>query len=427
MSFAYFCFIRPLLLVIYFGILTPLSNKVRRLNTLRQERRRLRPQWAQCIWFHASSGEFEYVKPVLTRLRRKHPDRPVVVTYSSSSYAENIARFPGVAHCEPLPIDLPGPLHDFFRRLNPTVLCVAKSDLWPEALRMCRQRKIPVVTFATSFAKDMGFLERVWKKFVFSSTDVCLTIREEDRQTLEALISKDSPSHLRPTIQALGDPRYDQAHERLSKASPQRLFPPSKKITLVAGSTWPADEQVLLAAVTPLLKEDLLQVVWAPHEPNPSHIKDLIQQLQSLGLRVRTLSEVTTDDPSAPYSVVLIDSVGHLAELYQCADFSFVGGSYKKRVHSVLEPLAAGSVVFTGPFIQNSPEALEFATIDTAEIGSMVMACPADALHGKLRRLVSLYRQNEDLRREHRQSILAEFDKRRHSSDKILEVILKGV
>jgi 3-deoxy-D-manno-octulosonic-acid transferase len=106
-----------------------------------------------------------------------------------------------------------------------------------------------------------------------------------------------------------------------------------------------------------------LQLVIAPHEPTPEHVDPLLQKLSELGANPRLFSEIESGKkPAGPASsAVIIDSVGKLYKLYKLADLAFVGGSFRKEVHNVMEPAGFGIPVFFGPKIKNSVEALKLA------------------------------------------------------------------
>jgi 3-deoxy-D-manno-octulosonic-acid transferase len=104
-----------------------------------------------------------------------------------------------------------------------------------------------------------------------------------------------------------------------------------------------------------------------PHEPTPEHLAALEKQLENLGLVSKRLSQLApTDeiDNSLNTSVLLIDRIGILANLYGAGQVAFVGGSFGPGVHSVLEAAVYGAPVLTGPRFRNSPEALELAAND---------------------------------------------------------------
>jgi 3-deoxy-D-manno-octulosonic-acid transferase len=340
-----------LLLAMTFGTL--FLPKVRAGLRLRRQRRPWPHFDLAPVWIHASSGEFEYAKPLIRELKERDPRRPVVVTYFSPSFAKAIEKFPGVDFSLPLPLDLPGPTRDFLLRLKPKCGLIARTDLWPELLHQARSLSVPMILFSVTKTKAPNSLIAVFYKWIFGYLDAVFTVSEADAKILKSILPKLS-------IQAIGDTRFDQVLTRLNSPKPLRdSLQPSHEKTFVAGSTWPEDEKVLLEALTPLLQADQMQLVIAPHEPTPSHVESLIEQFKKKNIAVALYSKAD----SFKSGVLIVDQIGILAELYRWGAFAFVGGSFKASVHSVMEPLAAGCLTFVGPFHRNNREAIEFQNL----------------------------------------------------------------
>src|SRR5206468_9901747 len=150
---------------------------------------------------------------------------------------------------------------------------------------------------------------------------------------------------------------------------------PAGAFTIVAGSTWPADEAVVLPAFVDLLAQvPSARLVLAPHEPNPDHLAGIAQAAARVGLpRPVRLSQV---EPTSSAPVIVVDRVGILADLYALGDVAFVGGGYHRAgLHSVLEPAVFGVPVVIGPRWDNSRD----AGLLVARGGAV--ALPADGRH----------------------------------------------
>jgi 3-deoxy-D-manno-octulosonic-acid transferase len=176
-----------------------------------------------------------------------------------------------------------------------------------------------------------------------------------------------------------GDTRYDQVWQRAQRAdrSSAALSPlASSRPTIVAGSTWPADEAVLLPAFAALRRlVPNARLIVAPHEPTPAHLAPIERWAGSDRLRLNRLE--LADDSS---DVVLVDRVGVLGDLYALADVAFVGGGFHDAgLHSVLEPAAFGAPVLFGPRHEASRDAVilvrHTAARSVTDVGSL-----ADAL-----------------------------------------------
>jgi 3-deoxy-D-manno-octulosonic-acid transferase len=135
--------------------------------------------------------------------------------------------------------------------------------------------------------------------------------------------------------------------------------------TVVAGSTWPADERVLLAPVSRLRRDRGLRLVIAPHEPTASHLEALERRLDRLALRHTRLGALLAAGAGVGMApdVVVVDRMGVLADLYALADVAYVGGGFGRAgLHSVVEPAAIGVPVLFGPAHGNAREAGELAS-----------------------------------------------------------------
>src|SRR5690606_28009400 len=152
-------------------------------------------------------------------------------------------------------------------------------------------------------------------------------------------------------IRVTGDARFDQVWARVAALGGEaalverpllrRLHDPDVE-TIVAGSTWPADEARLVPAYARACGEIPLRLIIAPHEPTPAHLTGLEARLGEAGLRHARLAEVERNDGPLP-DVVVVDRVGVLAELYAVARIAYVGGGFGNAgLHSVIEPAALG-------------------------------------------------------------------------------------
>jgi 3-deoxy-D-manno-octulosonic-acid transferase len=159
-------------------------------------------------------------------------------------------------------------------------------------------------------------------------------------------------------VSVTGDTRFDQVWARaISVDRDGPIIAPlrSERATLVAGSTWPADERPLLAAWLELrARIPTARLIIAPHEPTPAHLAPITRWCHESGLRCASLG----DDSAGASDVVLVNRVGVLGDLYAVADVAYVGGGFHSAgLHSVLEPAAFGAPVLFGPRWTNSRDA----------------------------------------------------------------------
>lgn len=373
--------IAPLGLLLSLTLGTLFVPKIRAGLRLRRQKREWPKFQKRPLWIHASSGEFEYAKPFIREVKNRHPEQPVVVTYFSPSYERAITQFPGVDFALPLPIDLPGPTRSFLQRLNPTAGFLARTDLWPELLNQGESLKIPLVLFSATKTKRPAFFPRLLNRWLYGYLDAIFCVSTADAEKIRELAPKTETT-------AIGDTRFDQVLQRLKNPKPLRenLRPP-RAITIIAGSTWPEDERVLLDALAEDLRSEKIKLILAPHEPTPSHLNQLIHDFEKLNIHFDRYSQAT--EFKTP--VLLVDQVGILAELYQWGSLALVGGSFRSSVHSVMEPLAAGCFTIVGPYHHNNREALDFQLVQVNGAVCVQVAQTSDELKTLIRSASKLW------------------------------------
>ncbi|MEK7356124.1 MAG: glycosyltransferase N-terminal domain-containing protein [Bdellovibrionota bacterium] len=373
-----------------------------------------RPAWkieplGRPVWIHCASGEFEYAKPIVTRLKAKNV--PVLVTYFSPTYVDVITKFPGVTGVVPLPWDIASEMEAFIDHHRPRVLLVARTDVWPEMARVAREKSLPSLLFSATLTASSGRargLGRWMARAVLSQLDSIWCVSDDDQKVFEAMGLK---------AEVKGDSRFDQVKARLAAPKPVRdeLFADDPRPIFIAGSTWNEDETVLIEVAKRFEKE--IRFVFVPHEPTDAHLQELEKRLGDGGLSSVRYSSAT----SWTEGVLLVDRVGLLAELYLKGRFGFVGGSFRKTVHSVMEPLGAGALTFVGPLHLNNREALELKTITSiGELKCVEAVSSAAEMTERLR--LALAADPERLKAK----IHDEVEARTGASDHVIEWIIRS-
>jgi 3-deoxy-D-manno-octulosonic-acid transferase len=313
------------------------------------------------VWVHAPSvGEGLQAKPVLETLRAERPDWQLAYTHFSPS-AERLASHLPVDVHDYLPMDRPADVRAALEALQPTALVFSKLDVWPELTLAAARRGARLGLISATVAPDSSRLKwptRVWAAPAYAALDRIGAISEDDAERLAELGAR------RERVSVTGDTRYDSVAERAERLDRgreplARLGEPgsASPLTIVAGSTWPPDETVLLGAFADaLVQVPRARLVLAPHEPHPDHLAGIALTCKSLGLsRPVRLSQLEHDTAGA---VIVVDRVGVLADLYAVGDVAYVGGGFHRAgLHSVLEPAVFGVPVIVGPDWRNSRDA----------------------------------------------------------------------
>lgn len=307
------------------------------------------------LWVHAPSvGEGLQARPILGLMRARQPSTQLAYTHFSPS-AIHFAASLDVDFHDFLPFDTPADAAVALDSLDPTALVFSKLDVWPVLTREARRRGVRLGLISATLARGSSRRSRtasVLLRDAYAALDAVGAIDDADADRLVEL-------GVRPSvITVTGDTRYDQVWERaerIDRAAPLLSRLRSDRPTIVAGSTWPADETVLLPAFVAVRRAvPTARLIIAPHEPTSDHVSPIEAWARQEGFAVSRV-----DDPAAPGGdVVIVDRVGILGDLYALADVAFVGGGFHDAgLHSVLEPAAFGAPVLFGPRHEGSRDA----------------------------------------------------------------------
>lgn len=321
------------------------------------------------LWSHAPSvGEGLQARAILEALGHMHPGSQRAFTFFSPS-AVSLAEQMPVHVGAYLPWDVRTEVESVLEALRPAVLSFTKTEVWPGLTAMAVERGVPVVLTAGTLPAGAGRLRPIARwllRDAFGSLERVMAIAAEDAERFTRLGV--APGRITVT----GDPGIDSAWKRASGVDPEadhlRPFARDERPTLVAGSTWPTDEEVLVPVLARLRERfPALRVIIAPHEPTPVHLRRLEARLGESDFRVAHLSAVEERGDASDVDAVVVDRVGVLAQLYTAGSLAYVGGGFHgDGLHSVLEPAAAARPCVFGPRHQGSRAAVELAELHGA-------------------------------------------------------------
>ena len=332
------------------------------------------------LWVHAPSvGEGLQALPVITLFRERHPEAQIAYTFFSPS-AEGFGATVGADFDDYLPFDTAPDAERVLSALRPSAIVFSKLDVWPILAESAARRGVKLgMLSATMPASSLRHspIARLVLGDAYSSFDAVVAVSDGDALRL---IAAGVPGD---RITVTGDTRYDQAWQKAEAGSSERenLIAPLRgpRFTMVAGSTWPSDEERLLPAwlAVKSVYPDF-RLVIAPHELSPEHLESIESWGRAHGLttaRVRGLSASTAD-------VVIVDRYGMLGDLYALADISYVGGGFRSAgLHSLLEPAAYGSPVIVGPRHEDNRDARLLIAA-----GGAFRCADANAIESRIRR-----------------------------------------
>lgn len=308
------------------------------------------------LWMHAPSvGEGLQARPVLELMRVRRPEMQLAYTHFSPS-AVAFARTLDVDFRDYLPFDTPGDARVALNALAPTALIFSKLDVWPVITREAQARGVRLGLISATLARGSSRRSRAAGTLLrdaYAALEVVGAIDGADADRLVQL-------GVRPrVIVVTGDTRYDQVWlraQQVDRSSPMLERLRDGHHIIVAGSTWPADEAVLLPAFAALRRSarESPRLIIAPHEPTADHVAKIVDWAKRACLSVARLDELAAGSAD----IVVVDRLGVLGDLYALAKVAFVGGGFHSAgLHSVLEPAAFASPVLFGPLHENSRDA----------------------------------------------------------------------
>jgi 3-deoxy-D-manno-octulosonic-acid transferase len=293
------------------------------------------------IWIHAASyGEFEQGLPIIEAIKLKFPKYKIWLTFFSPSGYEHRKNDPAVDAVTYLPLDGPENAKAFIEKVNPQLIIFIKYEFWFYYLSAAKSNNIPTLLVSAIFRPDQLFFK--WYGGFYRNMLALFTrvlVQSKDDYDLIA------PIITNKKIFITGDTRYDrvvQTAQDKTSIEWMQLF--SNHKTIVAGSTWKEDEELLSKTTAHFTQ---LNWIIVPHHVDARNI----DACKMIFPKAITLTQFLENNIQQTKPIILIiDRIGVLRLLYKYAFVSYVGGGFSKDgIHNVLEPAAFGNPVIWGP------------------------------------------------------------------------------
>lgn len=310
------------------------------------------------VWVHcASLGEYEQGKPVIEALETEYPQRQLVVSFYSPSGYEVVKNREPNRTIIYLPADSEVNAKAFLKILNPKLAIFIKYEFWYHYLQQLRHRRVPTLLVSGIFRIEQPFF-KPWGVLHKQMLECFAHFFVQDG--VSEYLLKDIGFQ---NVSVSGDTRFDRVGAILKHPKPLPVIEKFKSDAplFVAGSTWPADEDVLQPMLPALIAKGW-RVVIAPHDVDAKRIHYL---QTALGQRAITYSAAEKGGMQKQ-DVLIIDNVGLLAHIYKYAELAFIGGGFGKGIHNILEAAASGLPVIIGPNYRKFKEAKDLIDIDGA-------------------------------------------------------------
>lgn len=336
------------------------------------------------VWFHASSlGEFEQGRPMIERLRREHPEVPILLSFFSPSGFEVRKNYPYVDAVVYLPFDTPRRVRKFLDLVRPSMAIFIKYEFWGNYLEELHKRGIPTYLISSIFRPGQRFFRKgggLFRRMLGCFTHLYVQ-DERSRRLLRVIDVKN--------VTVAGDTRFDRVTDVMRSSVEIPGFPgfaPRTRLKFIAGSSWEADEDIY---VPWLNAHPEIGFIIAPHEFNETRLEALRNRfasktvlLLSEWIHILKESERGNTPPPAWLSGIrgiIVDSFGKLSSLYRFADIAYIGGGFGAGIHNLNEAAVYGIPVVFGPNHEKFKEASDlitcgggFSVANSSEFGATI-------------------------------------------------------
>lgn len=301
------------------------------------------------VWFHAASlGEFEQGRPIMESLKNSHPEYKILLTFFSPSGYEVRKDYQGADIICYLPMDMSWNVKRFLDIVQPDCAIFIKYEFWMNYLLELKKRQIKTYIVSAIFRESQlffrsygGFYRRLLKSFTH------LFVQNDESVRLLHSIGFDN-------VTKVGDTRFDRVADIAAKSKDLPIvqaFKSDAKV-LIAGSSWPNDENILL----PYFNQNFpLKLIIAPHEIDEEHLQSIISQLKRPYIRY---SQATIENVKEA-DCLIIDCFGLLSSIYRYGEIAYIGGGFGVGIHNILEAAVYGIPVIFGPNFRKFQEAVD--------------------------------------------------------------------
>ncbi|EKO3652958.1 lipid IV(A) 3-deoxy-D-manno-octulosonic acid transferase [bacterium 19MO02SH05] len=306
------------------------------------------------IWIHAVSvGESIAAIPIIHGIKQRDPHQSIVVTTTTSTGAQQIAKLGDLVEHRYMPLDFSGCVRRFLNTVRPSQLLIIETELWPNTLRCVAQRSIPITVINARLSERScqryQKFQRFFDQLASHITKLLCQYSSDAERFLRLGVAKEK-------VLVTGSIKFDlninqdviQAGEQLRKQLGQH------RPIWIAASTHKGEDELCLAAHQQVLTTypEALLILVPRH---PERFDSVAELCLSQGF---TLSR-RTEAGNKHSQVYLGDTMGEMLTLIGSADICLMAGSLlgdKVGGHNPLEPAALGKPILNGPSYYNFSE-----------------------------------------------------------------------
>ncbi len=311
------------------------------------------PSDERILWIHVSSlGEFEQGRPLIEKIRKERAEYKILLTFFSPSGYELRKDYKGVDYIFYLPIDTPRNAKRFLDIAHPEVAIFVKYEFWLNMLFELGRRSIRTYIVSAIFRQNSIFFRSYgfyWRRALKSFTT--LFVQNQESKELLSGIGIDR-------VVVAGDTRFDRVASIASSNKRNDIIERFKGEAplFIAGSTWPADEQVLI----PLIEQNPgIKFVIAPHEIESARVEALLAKLNNAA----RYTNIDNDTELENTHIIVLDTMGQLSSIYNYASWAYIGGGFGVGIHNTLEASTFGLPMAFGPNYERFKEARDMVEL----------------------------------------------------------------
>ena len=309
------------------------------------------------VWIHvASLGDFEQGRPLVDYIKEHYPESKILLTFFSPSGYEVRKDYKNADYVFYIPADTKREVRQFLDIVQPKVVIFVKYEFWLNMLTELHRRNVRTFIVSAIFRRNSIFFNPfglIWRRALHSFET--LFVQDDSSKRLLSNIGVTN-------VDIAGDTRFDRVATIAESGDRVEIIEQFKgdRRLFVAGSTWGADESVLL----PLINANPdIKFVIAPHEIEESRIERLTRGIDGGVARYTQLSGVDLTEKQ----VLILDTMGLLSRVYGSAEWAYIGGGFGVGIHNTLEAAVYGIPVAFGPKYRKFKEACDLISLGVAQ------------------------------------------------------------
>ncbi|EGQ8093101.1 3-deoxy-D-manno-octulosonic acid transferase [Vibrio vulnificus] len=318
----------------------------------------------QPLWIHAVSvGESLAAIPLIKAIKEKTPDQVIVVTTTTSTGAEQIAKLGNLVEHRYMPIDFAFAVRGFLKAIKPAKMLIIETELWPNTLATVHKANIPIIVVNARLSeKSQQNYAKV--QSLFNLIHPCLSkVLCQSQADADRFAKLGVPTS---KLCVTGSIKFDiHISDEIKRQGVElrTLLGQQRPVWIAASTHKGEDEQVLNAHRQVLDTHPNALLILVPR--HPERFDSVFELCQTQGFE--TVRRTQTNSVADSTQVYLGDTMGEMLILLGAADVCFMGGSLvgdKVGGHNVLEPAALGVPVITGPSYYNFKDIVDRLLVD---------------------------------------------------------------